>query len=80
MVIRTFWSGRGAGLVLWSQAACMKNRKQRKWPAQTSTPSKRNWKEFAKCFSFTLKGPAFILSSDGAQLICWRTEGAGLDH
>lgn len=49
--------GGGGGLVLRSQAACMKNRKQtekEEMAAQTFTTSKWDWKEFAKCFSLSL--------------------------
>lgn len=50
--------GGGGGLVLRSQA-CMheeqKTERKKRWPAQTFTTSKWNWKEFARCFCLSLK-------------------------
>lgn len=47
--------GRGCAPV----SSCMheeqKTERKKRWPAQTVTTSKWNWKEFAKCFRFSLK-------------------------
>ena len=52
------WGGMGVSAPV---SSCMheeqKTERERKkrWPAQTFTTRKWNWKEFAKCFSFSLK-------------------------
>lgn len=50
---------RGQGRVSAPVSSCMheeqKTERKKRWPAQTFTTSKWNWKEFAKCFCFSLK-------------------------
>lgn len=69
-------------------SSCMheeqKTERKKRWPAQTLTTSKWNWKEFAKCFCFSQKVVVtgfvviiFYLLSTDAKLI---SGGRGQDH
>lgn len=61
---RGWEGGRGAGGgVSAPVSSCMheeqKTERKKRWPAQTFTTSKWNWKEFAKCFCFSSEGSSY---------------------